>query len=148
MQQRDHACLHFRPSLLPWRRRSPVTNCGAKPDANAHARGLPGPTGRYRANVEIAGVRGQLIKCEMDAVHTYVFFTSPSIEEDIIIDVTYKQFLVITDWMGDTPDSHHYQVSRVTPLTCTRLRVHVYTTYQRTAAAIVALFLRSSDPHL
>ena len=63
--------------------------------------------------VEIAGVPGRLIKCEMDSVHTYIYFSS-DVTEDVLVDVTYGQFLVITDWMGDSPNSDVYQV-RVPP---------------------------------
>jgi hypothetical protein len=63
---------------------------------------LQGPTGRYQAPITVAGVSGRLIKCEMSSTHTYLVFQSDNKKEskDVIIDVTYQQFLIITEWMG------------------------------------------------
>ena len=81
--------------------------------------------------VEIAGVRGRLIKCEMDSVHTYIYFSS-DLTEDVLVDVTYRQFLVITDWMGDSPNSDTYQVS-VPPHNMAWTHASVLTTHRHGA---------------
>jgi len=62
---------------------------------------LPGPTGRYEAKIIVAGVPGTLVKCEMGSTHTFLVFQSDNnnLSKDVIIDVTYQQFLVITEWM-------------------------------------------------
>lgn len=69
---------------------------------HAKANTLQGPTGRYEAPITVAGVSGRLIKCEMSSTHTYLVFqsTNKKASKDVIIDVTYQQFLVITEWMG------------------------------------------------
>lgn len=66
------------------------------------ARRLPGPTGLYAADIKVAGVQGKLIKCEMGTVHTYLIFTAPGQIEDVLIDLTYRQFLVVGEWMSAT----------------------------------------------
>lgn len=64
------------------------------------ARRLPAPVGRYSASITVKGIPGTLIKCEMGTTHTYLIFTSPQLSNDVIIDMTYKQFLVIGEWMS------------------------------------------------
>jgi hypothetical protein len=66
---------------------------------------LPGPVGRYAAPLVVRGVRGTLWRCEMTTAHTYLLFEAPGIE-DIYIDVTFKQFLVLPEWM----ETRHFEV--------------------------------------
>jgi hypothetical protein len=56
-------------------------------------------SGIYTASLVVAGVQGTLIKCAFLDVHTYLVFTSPLIE-DIIIDVSYFQFLLIPEHLS------------------------------------------------
>jgi len=62
---------------------------------------LHGPLGRYSATVTISGVSGTLVKCEMGTTHTYLIFRADDRNDalDVVIDVTYRQFLVVTEWM-------------------------------------------------
>ena len=63
--------------------------------------------GRYVASVNIAGISGQLMKCEMATTHTYLVFRADKSSDgrstrackDVVVDVTYKQFLVILEWL-------------------------------------------------
>ena len=60
---------------------------------------LPGPVGRYAAPLTVLGVHGTLWRCEVSTVHTYLIFATAM--EDILIDVTYKQFLLIPEWLEE-----------------------------------------------
>ena len=68
--------------------------------------------GRYAAPVTVANVTGQLLKCEMTTTHTYVVFRSSSSDcDDVVVDVTYKQFLVILDWLDLPSDDRNSPVA-------------------------------------
>jgi len=61
---------------------------------------LPGPLGRYQTRLAVNGVLGTLWRCEVSTVHTYlVFSTDSSAIQDVFVDVTHKQFLVLPDLM-------------------------------------------------
>lgn len=75
---------------------------------SAAASRLPAPLGRYSAPLRIGGTLGTLWRCEVSTVHTYLIFEAPGLAESILIDVTYKQFLVIPEWM----DEHHFEAAR------------------------------------
>ena len=72
----------------------------------AAASRLPGPVGRYAAALRVGGVHGTLWRCEISTVHTYLVFSAAGVE-DILIDVTYKQFLVLPEWM----EARHFQAA-------------------------------------
>jgi len=55
--------------------------------------------GIYHFPVTISGIAGNITKCEFDTVHTYLVFKAPTVE-DILIDVTYRQFLIIPDLLS------------------------------------------------
>lgn len=59
--------------------------------------------GIYSAELVVAGVRGMLVKCEFGSVHTFLMFVPArgykGIDEPLLVDTTYKQMLVISDWM-------------------------------------------------
>jgi hypothetical protein len=53
-------------------------------------------TGIYSAPIVVAGVSGRVIKCEFSSVHTFLLFQpDDAIFDDIVIDVTYRQFLLL-----------------------------------------------------
>jgi len=57
--------------------------------------------GIYSVPITVAGISGKLIKCEVLDVHTYLIFVSSELE-DIIVDVTYRQFFYIPDLMEES----------------------------------------------
>ena len=59
---------------------------------------LPGPLGRYHAPLSVRGVRGTLWRCEMSTTHSYLVFEAAG-HEDVLVDVSFKQFLVMPEWM-------------------------------------------------
>ena len=61
---------------------------------------LPGPLGRYAAPISVRGVRGTLWRCEVSTVHTYLIFEAAGMD-DVFVDVTWQQFLLLPDWMTD-----------------------------------------------
>ena len=69
---------------------------------------LPGPLGRYSARLTVLGVPGTLSRCEMGTVHTFLLFVADAGRlDDVYIDVTFKQFLVLPDWM----EARHYEAA-------------------------------------
>ena len=61
---------------------------------------LPAPLGRYAARVEVHGILGTLWRCEVSTVHTYLVLEPDDGRlDDILIDVAFKQFLVLPDWL-------------------------------------------------
>jgi hypothetical protein len=69
---------------------------------------LPGPLGRYSARLTVLGVPGTLSRCEMGTVHTFLLFVADGGRlDDVYIDVTFKQFLVLPDWM----ETRHYEAA-------------------------------------
>lgn len=62
---------------------------------------LPGPLGRYATRLSIRGVGGTLWRCELLTAHTYLVFVAdePGVD-DVIVDVSFKQFLVVPEWMA------------------------------------------------
>lgn len=69
---------------------------------------LPGPLGRYSARLTVLGVPGTLSRCEMGTVHTFLLFVADAGRlDDVYIDVTFKQFLVLPDWM----ETRHYEAA-------------------------------------
>jgi len=68
----------------------------------ADAAGLPGPLGRYAAPIVLLGVHGTLWRCEVSSVHTYLVFTAAGLA-DVVIDVSIKQFVVLSEWMEERP---------------------------------------------
>ena len=69
---------------------------------------LPGPLGRYSARLTVLGVPGTLSRCEMGTVHTFLLFVADGGRiDDVYIDVTFKQFLVLPDWMK----TRHYEAA-------------------------------------
>ena len=62
---------------------------------------LPGPLGKYAARLRIGSVDGTLWRCEVSTVHTFLVFqadNAPAMDA-VIVDVTFKQFMVVGDWM-------------------------------------------------
>ena len=59
---------------------------------------LPGPLGRYSAPLAVLGVHGTLWRCEVSTTHSYLLFEAAG-HEDVLIDVSFKQFLVMPEWM-------------------------------------------------
>jgi len=80
---------------------------GSLEQLRAAAAQLPGPLGRYHAVVSILGVRGTLWRCEVATAHTYLLFEARALP-DIVIDVTFKQFLVMPEWM----DVRHFNAAK------------------------------------
>ena len=75
---------------------------------HASATRLPGPLGRYSARLTVLGVPGTLSRCEMGTVHTFLLFVADGGRiDDVYIDVTFKQFLVLPDWM----ETRHYEAA-------------------------------------
>ena len=75
---------------------------------HASATRLPGPLGRYSARLTVLGVPGTLSRCEMGTVHTFLLFVADGGRiDDVYIDVTFKQFLVLPDWMK----TRHYEAA-------------------------------------
>ena len=69
---------------------------------------LPGPLGRYSARLTVLGVPGTLSRCEMGTVHTFLLFVADGGRlDDVYIDVTFKQFLVLPEWM----EARHYEAA-------------------------------------
>jgi len=70
---------------------------------------LPGPLGRYWADIAVGGVRGTLWRCEAGTVHTFLVFrpAGPSAvsDADVLLDVTLRQNLLVADWLED----RHYE---------------------------------------
>eukprot|EP01124_Arcella_intermedia_P012291 TRINITY_DN18648_c0_g1_i1.p1 TRINITY_DN18648_c0_g1~~TRINITY_DN18648_c0_g1_i1.p1 ORF type:complete len:205 (-),score=32.97 TRINITY_DN18648_c0_g1_i1:4-618(-) len=60
-------------------------------------------SGIYTTDITIQGIQGRLVRCEFSSVHTYLLFSSPSLESDILIDGTFHQFLVFPEFL-DVPD--------------------------------------------
>jgi hypothetical protein len=56
------------------------------------------PLGRYSATISVAGVEGQLLKCELGQVHTYLVFRSPLYIDDVVIDTSSRQFHILPEW--------------------------------------------------
>ena len=56
--------------------------------------------GVYEVEIEVANVRGTLRKCEFGTVHTYMTFSSEE-TDDILIDASYKQILLLPDIMDE-----------------------------------------------
>lgn len=80
-------------------------------DLRAAAAQLPGPVGRYSAPLVVRGVVGTLWRCEVTTAHTYLVFRAASAAgamEDVYIDVTFKQFLVMPEWL----DPPHFEACR------------------------------------
>ena len=72
---------------------------------------LPGPVGRYAASLTVGGVSGTLWRCEVSTVHTYLVFRAPGLE-DVLIDMTFKQLLLIAEWM----EPRHFEAARAAGL--------------------------------
>jgi len=68
--------------------------------------------GIYSLEMEINGVKGSLIRCEFLEVHTYLLFVSPEIDKDILVDVSFKQFLVYPEFITDQQD--YYKLAMIT----------------------------------
>jgi len=68
--------------------------------------------GIYSMEMEISGVKGTLLRCEFLDVHTYLLFVSPEIDKDILIDVSFKQFLVYHEFIKDSQD--YYKLAEMT----------------------------------
>ena len=71
---------------------------------------LPGPLGRYHAQLSVRGVRGTLWRCEVSTTHSYLVFEAAG-HDDVLVDVSFKQFLVIPEWMG----VRHFEACRQQP---------------------------------
>lgn len=67
----------------------------------AAASQLPGPLGRYASTVRIRGVNATLWRCEIETIHTYLVLQPTGGLDDLLVDVSYRQFLVIPDWMEE-----------------------------------------------
>ena len=66
----------------------------------AAASKLPGPLGRYRTPLTVLGVSGTLWRCEVSTSHSYLRFEPHAhAHEEVVIDVAFKQFLVMPEWM-------------------------------------------------
>jgi len=68
--------------------------------------------GIYSVSLTIAGVQGTLMRCEFLTVHTYLLFVSEELDTDILIDVSYIQFLVFPDYITD--QKLYYKLSDLT----------------------------------
>jgi hypothetical protein len=55
---------------------------------------------RYRTPLTVLGVRGTLWRCEVSTTHSYLRFESDG-HDDVLIDVAFKQFLVMPEWMEE-----------------------------------------------
>ena len=72
---------------------------------------LAGPLGQYETKLHVGGVRGTLWRCEVSTAHTFLVFepsAGSGLAEDLIVDVSYKQFLVLPELMH----SHHFDAAR------------------------------------
>lgn len=70
---------------------------------------LPAPLGRYSARLTLRGVTGTLWRCEISTVHTYLLFVADDhLAEDVYVDVTHKQFLLLPEWM----EPRHFQACK------------------------------------
>ncbi len=74
----------------------------------ADAAKLPAPLGRYSSRLRVLGVDAVLERCEVSTVHTYLSLRSDELDDDVLIDVAFKQMLVVSDWM----DERHYRACR------------------------------------
>lgn len=75
----------------------------------ADAAKLPAPLGKYEAPLRVLGAAGVLRRCEVSTVHTYLVFSSASLD-DVYVDLSPKQFYVMSEWMGS--DGHWEAVRR------------------------------------
>ena len=69
--------------------------------------------GRYQSPLTIAGHQLELTKCEHYFLHTYLVVGGDALEEELLVDMTYQQFLLLPE-LGATVA--HFQVS------CDKLR--------------------------
>ena len=68
---------------------------------------LPGPLGRYATSIRVAGVQGTLWRCEVSTAHTYLVFEAPGLP-DVVIDVSFKQFMLMPEWM----EERHFEAAK------------------------------------
>ena len=71
------------------------------------AKRLPAPLGRYATTIRVSGVQGTLWRCEVQTAHTYLIFESPGLP-DIVIDVSFKQFMLMPEWM----EERHFEAAK------------------------------------
>ena len=84
-------------------------------DLRKAASQLAGPLGQYETRLRIGGVRGTLWRCEVSTVHTFLVFEPldpTGTLQDVFVDVTYKQFLVLPELM----DATHFENAKAARL--------------------------------
>ena len=72
-------------------------------DVRQAASQLAGPLGKYVSRLRVGGARGTLWRCEASTAHTYLVFEpdgGSGEADDVFVDVSYKQFLVMPELMG------------------------------------------------